>query len=172
MQIGQRNISNLPGKGLDAYQDAILKLITGNYKGNKHISAVYNVYIVFMSGKRPCTEQKRWITYAFLTSSIFNGPVGGRPRTVLSELDPSQHESSSSCSVSLSFFHLLVLFECSLHSNPDVECSEDELLQLLKDHVYHLLPNVAWNICSVWPSKSSEKHSLLIFPEHIMEISG
>lgn len=59
MQIGQRNISNSPGKGPDAYQDAILKLITGNYKGNKHILAVYNVYIVFMSGKRPCTEQKR-----------------------------------------------------------------------------------------------------------------
>ena len=172
MQIGQRNISNLPGKGLDAYQDAILKLITGNYKGNKHISAVYNVYIVFMSGKRPCTEQKRWITYAFLTSSIFNGPVGGRPRTVLSEHDPTHESSSSSCSISLSFFHLFVLFECSLHSNPDVECSEEKPLQLLKDHVYHLLPNVAWNICSVWPSKSSEKHSLLIFPEHIMEISG
>lgn len=123
-------------KGPDVYQDAILKLITGNCIGDEEISAICNVYD--MSSTRLWIKQETKSTHAILTSSIFNGPVGGKPRIVLSELDPTKHESSSlsltSYSSSLALFHLfvfVVLFVCSLHSKPYVECSEEESLILL-----------------------------------------
>lgn len=77
-------------------------------------------------------------TYAFLTSSIFKGPVGGRPRIVLSERDPMAHESSSD-STSLGVSHLLALLfsqlERSLHSNPDVEFWKEDSCRDLKVQV-------------------------------------
>lgn len=110
--------------------------------------------------------QNHWKTHAFLTSSIFRGPVGGKPRIVLSEHDPTVYDSSSD-SVSLLAFtvlHLYFQLGCSLHSNPDVELWEKESHDELEDQVYHLLPNEAWKNGSECSSKSSAKLSFLNLP--------
>jgi hypothetical protein len=111
-------------------------------------------------------QEKQESTYAFLTSSIFKGPVRGRPRIVLSEWDPTEYDALPD-SVSRLASHSLYLwsfhFGGSLHSNPDGSPWKD-----LLDHVYHLFPNVAWKTVSGSPEYCAEL-SLLSLPDHFMK---
>lgn len=106
-----------------------------------------------------------WKTYAFLTSDILRGPIEGKPRTDLSDRDPTTNGSLSQEDSSSQFFFLcdwFVQLKPCLHSRSDLASFEYE--EAFWDWVlrHQLSLNLSANVVSV--SNSSSRLPSLCHP--------